>query len=463
MQNPASLTRYPLGSFRELLKIATPLVLVLASGSLMNFLDRLILARYSLESLEVCTAAANLGAVFQFPLMRLAIMTQVLVGHYQGACQFRLLGQTIWQMIWFFLMTMIVTVPLGWVIGPRFFANSPVAEAGIKYFHYLMAINFLFPLGATLAAFYLGRGKTKMVMWVTLASQVTHIGLDFPLIFGIKGILHSLGALGSVIATTIAELGFCVFLFFDFTKKSNRISFGTESWRLRWTALRPSLQLGVPRMIAMGAGFIGWAAAAQIMVEKGGEHLAVLALGGSFLTLFACIHTGLLQSVSILAANLIGAKSPFSILMLFKPAFLLLMLCSAFFAIPCLLYPNQCVGLFFKGEISHHLALVLRYTCIWIWLYFIAYGIFAIFNGLSNACGDVMFQMIYQICVSSWANYLPAFLGIAKWGWRADSLWLSMTVGTLTATLFYFWRLKSKLQLHQIIAQTGDTLLEDSA
>lgn len=439
-------TKCPSKSFKQLATITSSLILVLISASLMNFLDRLILARHSLESLEVCTAALSLGAAFQFPLIRLAVMTQVLIGQYEGADEFRLMGQLIWQMIWFFFMTMGISVPLGWIIGPLFFADSPVAETGINYFHYLMAINFLFPLGATLSAFYLGRGKTKMVLFASIGSQIVHIGLDFPLIFGIRGVLPSLGASGSVIATAIAETGFCLFLLFDFLKKSNRISFGTGEYRLNLSLLRTSLKLGIPRTIAVGLSFIAWAAVSQVMVEKGGDHLAVLALGGSILTLFTCIHSGLLQGVSIIASNLIGAKSPFSILKLCKPAFMCLTLASILFAIPCLVYPHLCIKLFFKGEISTQLVPILRYSCAWIWLYFIAYGMFAISVGLLNACGEVLFQMMYVLCVGWWITYIPVFIGIGRWGWRPDSLWFLMALTSFVPTGIYFLRLKYKLQ-----------------
>jgi MATE family multidrug resistance protein len=52
------LTRYPLGSIRELLMVALPLMLMGASGCLMHFLDRIILARYSLEAMNIAVVAS---------------------------------------------------------------------------------------------------------------------------------------------------------------------------------------------------------------------------------------------------------------------------------------------------------------------------------------------------------------------------------------------------------------------
>ena len=56
---------------------------------------------------------------------------------------------------------------------------------------------------ATLACFYSGRGKTKVIMWINLAARCAERVLDYLLIFGVGG-LPRMGIAGAATATVIA-------------------------------------------------------------------------------------------------------------------------------------------------------------------------------------------------------------------------------------------------------------------
>ncbi len=125
MKTGSSLTRYPQGSLRELLALAASLTLILASNGLMGFVDRILLAQHSLESLQICVAAASLTTVFQMFCVRIAHVSQIFIGQYKGANRPELIGPCVWQSIWFSFLSMIVTLPcpglsaLDFSQGPR--------------------------------------------------------------------------------------------------------------------------------------------------------------------------------------------------------------------------------------------------------------------------------------------------------------------------------------------------------
>ena len=133
-----TLTKYPSGSLRELCSISLPLMLSMMSGSLMLFLDRLLLARYSIDALNACVNAAMIAAALQFAFLTTSAIAEVFVGQYNGASQYKKIAEPVWQMIWFSLLSVFVFLPLGLFAGPLFFFDPLYAPLEVEYFKWLM-------------------------------------------------------------------------------------------------------------------------------------------------------------------------------------------------------------------------------------------------------------------------------------------------------------------------------------
>ena len=107
-----ALTKYKEGSIKELASIAFPLMMTSFSVMLMLFVDRLMLANYSLDAHNAAVKAATLGWAFLFGASSLAAIAEVFVAQYNGAGEKKRLGEPVWQMIWFSLATSVCFVPL---------------------------------------------------------------------------------------------------------------------------------------------------------------------------------------------------------------------------------------------------------------------------------------------------------------------------------------------------------------
>ena len=140
------------------------------------------------------------------------MMAQVFVGRWLGAQEWKAIGPGIWQFIWFSVLSMFITVPCQLIYGKFYFHGTGLEEVVLPYFYLLVGINFLYPLGSTLACFYLGQGKTRLVLWVTISSQVGKLLFAYLLIFGWGGWIPSLGLLGGAVSTLVAQGGFCLAL-----------------------------------------------------------------------------------------------------------------------------------------------------------------------------------------------------------------------------------------------------------
>ena len=71
---------------------------------------------------------------------------------------------------------------------------------------------FFAALQASLFAFFIGLGRTKIIISATLLMAVTNISLDYGLIFGQLG-LPELGMKGAAIASSVSEMLTFLFLF----------------------------------------------------------------------------------------------------------------------------------------------------------------------------------------------------------------------------------------------------------
>src|ERR1700733_10256390 len=96
-----ALTKYPSGSFRELVSIAFPLMLSSFSVLTMVFADRWLLAHYSMEAHNAAVTATTTGWAFIFGWIVLGNITEVFVAQYNGAGLSKRLGEPVWQMLWF--------------------------------------------------------------------------------------------------------------------------------------------------------------------------------------------------------------------------------------------------------------------------------------------------------------------------------------------------------------------------
>ncbi|MGH2612417.1 MAG: MATE family efflux transporter, partial [Rhabdochlamydiaceae bacterium] len=421
--NSSSLTKYPIGSLRELIVLSIPIILTLICTHLTSFCDRIFLARYSLTAFEGCVSASFLCLLFQVACIRLVSIAQVFVGQQKGQGASFEVGTYVWQMVWFSFFSLAITLPVGLLMAPLYFAGTSVQDSGMMYFEGMMYANFLFPLGAALSSFFIGLGKTRFIVCAVLISQGVHLLLDFLLIFGIHGLLPPLGVQGAIIATIFSQVLFCFILLSVFLRRSNREEYGTGSYRLKWDLLYQSLKIGLPSALGKLSVLCAWAATAKIMVAKGEAYLSVLTIGSSFALFFLFINEGIGKAITTIASYLIGAKKWDSLSWkLTQSTLKFLGILSLILFGPFILFPKTTLLFFFPSlPLGEQLQLLIL-SLGWIWIYAFTNGISFIGVGLLTATQQTFFYMV--ICNLSWITYFIIFYGTNHFHWPADRLWL---------------------------------------
>jgi MATE family multidrug resistance protein len=434
-------TSYQFGSLREVISLSLPIMLTLFSGSMMGFVEGVFLAKHSLSAMESVGSATYLCRLFQLPCMSIALFAQIFIATYMGSKQYDKVGRCIWQMIWFSGLSMLITLPLSFAIAPIFFSGTSVVVTGSQYFHILAFCNFLYPLGIVLSSFYLGQGKSKIVVLTTFSAHCFHAFIAYLLIFGWDGIIPALGAKGAAIASGLSQALFCTILFLIILKKTYRYGFNLQSWQLDplrlWEYVRVGLPRALGRIIMLGVG----TATIRIITAKGGDYLFVLTIGARIVFFLSFIGDGLHQAMLTLVSHFIGSKETCLKWRLLKSGYIFMFIIGVVLTIPLIVFPESFLYWFFSEPLTPYMHHLLRLTLCWIWFQTLAYISQAILVGFVLAMKDTFFYLRVG-CFTWLTSFLPLYLAIDIWEWPPDTMWAIMGIEGVIFSIVYYLRLK---------------------
>lgn len=441
------LTRHPSGSLGEVVFLSLPIMFVLLSGALLGFVERIILANYSLETLGAFVSAIYLCRLFQLPCIGLALFAQIFVATYLGAKQLNRIGGCVWQMIWFSVLSMILTLPLSYIIGPLFFSGTQIEQTGSQYFYILAAVNFFYPLSAALSSFYLGQGKARFIVIGTVFAHLLNVGLDIVLIFGYKDWIPALGIKGAALATILSQGIFCLILFALFMQKEHRNLYGINNWAFNpsecWKYLKVGLPRAVAKIIILGIG----TATCRIMVTKGNDHLMVLSIGFNIVAALSFLGDGIHQAMLTLVSHLAGANQLHLRQKILESAFRFMGVLGILLMIPLFFFPEVLLGFFFQEPPEENLQRLLHATLHWIWFHMMGYISVCIFLGFILSLKDALFYMI-TACLTVLTSFLPIYLAMNHWGWSPDKFWIITSMEGTIISIIYFLRLRQSRWNH---------------
>ncbi len=443
MQISASFSRpVARGDLKNLIRISFPLMLFLFCEALTTFCERIFLSHHSAHGVHSSLNATYLAYIFQNPCMAISAMAQVFVGLYQGSGELRRMGPCVWQLIWFSLLSIFITLPLSFWGASLYFKNTLIQQSGMEYFMILSWGNFLYPLNIALTSFYLGRGKTLFVTFLMIMTYALDLLLSWLLIFGIQGIIPALGIRGAALAKCLSLGLFCIFFFVAFLAKKNRMVYGTGCWqfspKLLWSYIKP----GLVRAFGYLSARIWWVATSYVIIRKGALYLDVQTIGGTIITFFVFLTNGIYRSILTIAPNLLGAKNYSEIWKLLRSFVIYILIIGGLLTIPLLMFP-QSLMYFFDPSSRESFETTFRTINHWIWLYLIAVALQMSLCGLLVAVRDLKIQL-YCSSFNFLLTFVPVYLAIELAGWQPDKLWLIMAVDNIILGLIFFYRFRQR-------------------
>jgi len=258
---PNTKTPHIPGGLREMLVIASPMVVSHACETLLIFTDRLFLSRLGMVQMS----AAMAGGLTSFMLMTFFIgltgYATALVAQYLGAgkkeCCARVLTQA--------LLIALFAAPL--IMAARPLIHSLFAHVGIApeqlasqqvYFDILLYGSILFLLRNALSSFYSGIGRTRIVMLSALTALTINVGANYILIFGHLG-FPAMGIRGAAFGTLFGSFCALIVLVIGYLQPDIRLEYGiVSSLRFDRQIMGKLLRFGYPAGLEMFLNLIAF-------------------------------------------------------------------------------------------------------------------------------------------------------------------------------------------------------------
>jgi len=424
------------GSVKEVFLLSVPVFFSLVSSNLMLFFDRFFLARFSLEAFNAVGFATYLILSFQITCIRFSSISQVFVGRCLGEKAPQNIGPYTWQMIWGSLLTFFVITPIGIIASELYFSNTEVEVFGKAYFSIMLFGNFLFPLGATLASFQLGLGKTKVVLIAALVSNFLNVVLDYYLINGILGILSPLGVKGAAIATLLSQIIYCSILFFLFINQPLKKEYKTNDFYFRAPLFKEISRSGITSAFARLTGFLFWIISMNIVANKGGDYILLISFGSTICILNSTISESLTKAMTTFFSYFLGQNNWKYVWKSLRSGIILLMAAFCLLAIPFTIYNNYVIEVILGTKIINAATMnFLRLACYWLWIHFLVEGISNSIIYLLIAMKKTLFLFKSALAFTFLAIYLPYYFAFKIGNFSPDKIWVISWIACITASL----------------------------
>ncbi|MDR3316762.1 MAG: polysaccharide biosynthesis C-terminal domain-containing protein [Puniceicoccales bacterium] len=406
------LTKHAHGSVRELWTIAWPLVLSAAANMFMLLGDRIVLSRYSTEAFN-----ANVGALpwvwtAYFPLFSIVFIANVFVGRHNGAGDFKKIGPTVWQMLWFSLALLVPLLPLSYFLAPHLLAHD-LRGLGVPYLRILLpSVPISLASFGALAAFFTGRGETRLVSAVSLFCNVLNFALDTLLVFGI-GPFPEMGICGAAWGTVIAQLiALCLFGFF-FLDRRHREKYGVNDCRFNGRIFWQCFRVGGPNAFSATINFILWSWIVQVMAHYvSSENFTAFGVSNTLFYFLLFFVEGVSLATGTIASNAYGAGA-WEVIGRNARSWLKLSISFSIFAFfVMVIYPRPLLFFFVDGPMTDGFRSNLKTMLFLTWLAIANTGIEFNQRQTLTAFGDTLFTMGASLFGYAGMVIIPGFIAL---------------------------------------------------
>jgi MATE family multidrug resistance protein len=233
----------------QLLVIAFPMIISQASETIMLFLNRYFVSFLGPEYIP----ASMSGGLTQFVFTSLFAGTvgyvNALTAQYQGAGRperaVRVVAQGFWLSLAFFpvLLALIPLVQNGFAWAGH---DPRLVALEVPFFRILMGGSILFLLQSVLVGYFVGRGKTRVVMIASVLGIFVNVPLNWMFVFGRLG-MPRMGIEGAAVGTLCGTLFIVAVLFVAFLRSAAaQRQRGWDAWKPRRDIAVKLLRFGAP-------------------------------------------------------------------------------------------------------------------------------------------------------------------------------------------------------------------------
>jgi MATE family multidrug resistance protein len=422
---------------QEVLRLGLPLILSMMSVTFQHFVNRIFLTWWSAEAVAGVTTGGFAIYVLTGLFNGTAEYATPFVSQYVGAKREERIGAVVYQAAYFAILAGIVGFGLSYFVTPLFDAvgHTPqVREHEVAYARIMLRGTFPVVLMVAFSTYFAGRGKTRTVLGVTIASTLLNVLFDWVLIFGRWG-APALGTAGAGYATVASQsLGALMYLFLIF-RAPDRLAHGFLDFRFQSVLFWRLLRLGIPSGLQPSLEILAFTLFMFVIGNIGVAPLAATAIAFNLNAIVFLPAVGLGYGVSTLVARYLGMRRPGLADRAIRSGLVIsqlyMLVCSTVYVLaPEFLLAPYAAGADPKtfAEVSGIATVLLRFVAF--------YSIFDMVNvicagGLKGA-GDTRFPMSATVVISWVAMLLPTWWFCVRGG---SSVYVAWAFATLYVVL----------------------------
>ena len=419
---------------KDILRLAVPAMLALASQPLLSIGDTAMIGRLGVEPLAArAVGAAIIGGIYWI-FAFLSFGTTTLVGYHHGAQDFRACGETYLHALFLALLGGVAVACAGLLFANPLYslmgAEAPVINEGVPYFRiYITSAPFTFIFFASVG-FFRGIQNTRTPMMIAFLVSGTHLLLDYGLIYGNFG-FPRLGIRGAGVAAWVGQLvgaATCLGIFF-FSR--SMAAYRSANWRMSVTRLRPLFRIGSDLAIRTGALRGSLVFATSCTARMGTDVLSAHEIAFQLMLLGSEIIDGLAVAGQALVAKYLGAAQKEKAIAMGKTLILCGAVAGLLFGI-LFLGAQDAIVSFFTNSSDVKLLLGAGVILL-VALFQPLNGIVFVLDGLLIGAHDTRFLM-WAMLIGALGIFVPISWMSLHWGWGLMGIWAG--VGALMS-----WRL----------------------
>ena len=298
------------GGFKELLKLATPLVISQSFMTVQVLADTVLLARHNTDEMTASFPAV-MWYWLAFGLLQVtAGYTSTFVAQYTGAKRDNRVGPAVWQGIHFAIIAgllfllMIPAAPQLISLGQH---SPELQRLEVIYLECLAWAALPMLIMSAINGFFSGRGETWTVLGVEVFGTGVNIAFALVLIFGRWG-FPEMGIAGAGWATVIGSWASALLALVLFLRKKFRTEFNTlGGWKFERDLFRRLMIYGGPAGIQVFLDVVVFSFFVQYVGRLSDAALGATTLTVRFNMIAFLPMMGLGQAICILIGQRLGA------------------------------------------------------------------------------------------------------------------------------------------------------------
>jgi multidrug resistance protein, MATE family len=336
------------------------------------------------------------------------------------------LGKTLTNGLMLGVISSMVLMMLAMWLAPFIFELSLHEQS-----HVVSSINYLYIriwgipfllLVQLMNAFYISTGRSKFLMYGSLAGTATNIILDYLFIFGKAG-LPVMGLNGAALASVIAEAVYALVMcgIFYFGRMYRQFPVFTTS-NFDTALARRSLNVSAPLIVQYLFSIGGWQVFFIFVEHLGQRELAASQILRSVFGIVSVVTWAFASTCNTLVSNVIGQGKQNEVIPVITKIAKLSLLCTAVICVPLLVFPAEFLALY--RDDASLIAMSLPSLRLIVLATLIMSLSTVLFNGVVGT-GNTMINLFIEVtCVGIYLVYCYIFIERARlplaWAWGSE-------------------------------------------